>query len=648
MQYSRFVAALIVAAALPAAEFSTYIGDENTWRISKLVIDASGNTYVAGSRTFNLSLDPLRPDLRTEAVVVKLDTSGKRVLLANIGGKGTDVANAVAVDRAGNIYLAGSTTSPNFPVRSAVYPTLSPAAPGFFGTLGFITKLSPAGDILYSTYFPSIVQDIAVDSAGSAYVAGTTYIRDFPTTPSLPRGAAYAGIPIISGAFLTKIAPSGDKIVYSTVISGTNKPCGAGSSCFTSSRGASGVAVAVDASGNAYLAGNSDVIDLPTTPGVITPSGSGAFIAKVNAAGTALAYLTYLGSAARTLPPFFTPATNVRALAVDAAGNAFVAGGAWDAELTFPNRIQSPPAGAFAGKVNPVGTAYLWGAYLGGEEVSTATLDATGNLWVAGATGSTPFPNPDGWSNGEDFVVRFDPSGNTAYSARYPTETVRQTIAAGALLYTAVPSGVVSAVAASPRPAVRPWTVGPLGGKICAGQVVEIYGPHIGGPGAQVFFNDIPAPLLYSGDQQINAVVPFELDGQKSARVRIGAGPEFTAAVLPAIPQIFWPALNQDGTINSLDNPAPRGSVMTIWVTGGAPPFPPVPNGTIATGPNEYYVGTLTAGAALVGTLYAGAAPGLVAGVAQINFIAPNSGVIRLSARNHASAEFPVFIAPLP
>src|SRR6185369_15378703 len=170
MQYSRFVAALLDVAALPAAEFSTYIGDENTWRISKLIVDASGNTYVAGSRTFNLSQDPLHPDNRTEAVVVKLDDSGKRLLLFNIGGKGTDIANAIAVDRAGNIYLAGSTTSPNFPVRNALYASAPPNDRGFFSTPGFVTKFAPDGTIVYSTYFPSPPESIAVDADGAVYL----------------------------------------------------------------------------------------------------------------------------------------------------------------------------------------------------------------------------------------------------------------------------------------------------------------------------------------------------------------------------------------------------------------------------------------------------------------------------------------------
>jgi uncharacterized protein (TIGR03437 family) len=157
-----------------------------------------------------------------------------------------------------------------------------------------------------------------------------------------------------------------------------------------------------------------------------------------------------------------------------------------------------------------------------------------------------------------------------------------------------------------------------------------------------VFINDIPAPILYSGDQQINAVVPSGVAGQTTARVRIGSSPDFHAAVLPAIPQIFAPALNQDGTVNSFENPAPVGSVMTIWVTG----FGPVsaPDGQIATGAEPFYVGSLFAGAVPVTIRYAGVAPGLIAGVAQINFVVPDHWSVVLTSGNYASPEFPIFV----
>jgi hypothetical protein len=411
-----FALLFLTAAALPASEYSTYIGDQNAWHISRLLTDSSGNTYVAGSRTFNLSFNPIQPQLFNEAIVAKLDTTGKTVLFAGIGGKGSDGANDIAVDRAGNIYIAGATNSPNFPIHNALYST-----PG----RGFLVKYNAdATSVIYATYFPEAIDRLAVDVEGAVYVAGTTSNPGIPTTPGLPAGGVMAYR--LFGAYLTKISPAGDRVVYSTIISGQQKDCGCCSSCFTSSRGASAAAVAVDSAGNAYLAGNSDVTDLPTTSGVLNPKGAGAFVAKVNAAGTALAYLTYIGTGGQTLSPNFSPANAVRAMAVDAAGNAYVAGSTFDPHLAVtPGAFQTafhgwaeivtpaviPPADAYALQLNPTGSAVVWGSYLGGNDMdaaTAATLDAAGNFWVAGTTRSTEFPNVDGWSTGEDFVVEFE------------------------------------------------------------------------------------------------------------------------------------------------------------------------------------------------------------------------------------------------
>jgi hypothetical protein len=263
---------------------------------------------------------------------------------------------------------------------------------------------------------------MAVDGDGNAYITGTTMTSGVPVTAGLPGSTPYG--PIIYGAFLTKISPAGDRVAFSTVISGSNKPCGCCSSCFTSSRGANGMAVAVDTAGNAYMAGASNVTDLPVTAGAMQPNGIEAFLAKVNATGTGLVYLTYLGAGMEVIQPYLASAAT--ALAVDAAGDAYVAGWTWDPKLpvtpgayqtTFhgwtqiDNSAPLPLSDAYALKLNPTGTSVIWGSYLGGTGVDQATavaLDANGSLWVAGTTRSTEFPNAQGWSTGGDFVVEFN------------------------------------------------------------------------------------------------------------------------------------------------------------------------------------------------------------------------------------------------
>lgn len=629
---------LLAAAVLSAGEYSTYIGDQNAWSIAQVLTDASGNTYVAGSRTFNLSYDPLHPTPLSEAIVAKIDSSGKTVLFAGIGGKGSEAANAIAVDPAGNIYIGGVTTSPNFPLHNALYT--APAR-------GFLVKYNPtASDVLWATYFPDVVSALAADSSG-VYVTGTTTNSTFPTTPGLPAGAT--GFRSY-GAYLTKLTAAGDRILYSTVISGGNKPCGCCSSCFTSERGAYAVGVGVDAAGNAYFGGNSDVVDLPTTPGVLAQTGAGAWVAKVNATGSALAYLTYLTAGGVTVSPHFSPATSMGGLAIDAAGHAFVAGSTFDPHLPVtqgafqtvshgPAELTSPgptgPTDAFALELNATGTAVVWGSYLGGaapEFATTAALDPSGNFWVAGNTRSTEFPNASGWSTGDDFIAEFNTTGGLTYSGRYPTGTVKTlAVDSSKLLHVGEPGGVLSAIVADPHPAVRPWFVGLYGGQIAPSEVISIYGPHL--DGQPVTVNGTAAEILYTSDQQINLVVPAGIQGQTKAAIRVGSGPAFNVGVLPAIPQIFA-VVNQDGTLNAINNPAAVGSIMSMWVTGfGA-----------VNDPSSVYAGAVYANGQPVQELYSGAAPGLAVGVGQINFIAPNYWSIVLTAGGQASQPFPIFV----
>ncbi len=447
--------------------------------------------------------------------------------------------------------------------------------------------------------------------------------------------------------------------------------------------------------------GNSDVSDLPATPGAVLARGVGPFVAKVNAAGTALSYLTYLGSGLQVVQPYQAVASTASALAVDTAGNAYIAGSTWDPKLPVtPGAFQTtfhgwsqiilgpiPPTDSFACKLNPSGTAVVWGSYLGGasyDETTAAALDSAGNFWVAGNTSSTEFPNAQGWSTGGDFIVAFNPSGSALpYAARFPAGTASRTLAldAAGLLHVASQSGVVSAVAAVPRPAIRPWVIsnaasGAAGGQIAPGELVAIYGPHIGAfpaqqaantsgvvpsilGGAQVLFDDRPAPILYSSDGQVNAVVPFEVAGQTTSRVRVvnqgETGPEFTAMVVPAAPQVFQSgsgyaaALNEDGSINSADNPAKAGSVISIWATGTLPPYPAVGDGQIAAGANDYeccFLYEPLSPQNYVRVLYAGAAPGMVAGVVQINFVAPASGYIGIISDGFSSNPVRVYVKP--
>jgi uncharacterized protein (TIGR03437 family) len=660
-------ATLCFLTTLPAAEFTTYIGDVDDYHVARVATDSAGNTYLAGSRSAGTF---------SEAVVMKLDPTGKIVLFTILSGKGSDAANGLAVDAAGSIYVAGSTSSPDFPLHNAFQSTPGP---------GFLAKLSADGSqLLYSTYFPEAISALAVDAAGNVYVTGTTYLTSFPVTPGLPAGSvSFSPVAMTSGGFLTKISADGSRIVYSTLLAGYTVNCGGGSSCFTGGRYTTGVSVAVDAAGEAYLTGNTNTIDLPTTPGAFLTNGTGAFVAKVNAAGSALAYLTYISATNFIYAPNANPANIAAAVTVDAAGNAYLTGATFDPsfpatagayQTTFAGPYQSgvnyplPPTDAFALKLNPAGNAVVWASYLGGTGVDAAksvALDATGNVWLTGTTASATFPNKQGWvQSGSDFLAAFNPTGTAlVYSARYPSGTVSQSVAADSagLLHVAGPTGIVGTIAPSGTPLMRIFGIanaayGPVLGRIVPGELISIYGPHIGPAtpvtatanasgfvptslaGVQVLFNGAAAPLLYVSDSQINAVVPQAVTPNSSTVQIVSNGvtsPGFPATVVTAEPEVFQnpdttaAAVNQDGSVNSAANPAKVGSIVSIWATGAGPIYPRPLDGQIATTAQDYeccQVETMNFYAPYSApplVLYAGAAPGMVAGLIQINFQIP-------------------------
>lgn len=646
------------------SEYTTYIGDANTCQVGRIRADAAGHAYVA----WNCWAGSL-----SRMFVARLDSAGGIASLISFDGNGTDTVADMAIDSSGNVYLAGSTNSTSFPLVSPLQ-----SAPG----PGFVVKLAAGmNQFLYATFFPAAVNAIAVDAAGNIYVTGSTASPDFPVTAGLPAGSAGGGVGGVSAAFLTKISSAGDRIVYSTRISGTTKNCGSGSSCFTSARYSAGVAIAVDAAGNAYMAGNTDTTDLPVTPGVLLQNGVGAFVGKVNAAGNALSYLTYIGPTYYPSTPNTNPANTASSIAVDATGSVYLAGSTSDPEFpATPGAYQTayggpnisepyppPPTNAFVLKLKPDGSSVSWATYLGGAGSDVATslaLDASGNVWIAGTTASPDFPNAQGWSRGGDFLAEVSAIGATfPYSARYPTDTVAQSLAvdSAGLLHAAGNAGIISAIAPLNKPSLRIFGIanaayGPVGGQMARGEVISIYGPHIGPAapasytptsagivpavlgGVRVMMGDYALPVLYVSDSQINAVAPFSLYGSATGLTLqvISSGvatPPFLFVPISADPEIFQnpdgtaAAVNQDSTINSADHPAKSGSIVSIWVTGVGTASAYLQDGQIAPAALPFSCCTIYAGLTQVpaNIVYSGSAPGAVAGVVQIDFQIPAS-----------------------
>ncbi len=653
---------------LPTAGYTTFIGDANVYRVAQIAVDAAGNTYVAGSRVITAS--------SSDAFVSKIDASGNLIFTATLSGKESDQANAVAVDPQGNIYIAGNTSSTDLPLRNALQ-----TQPGG----SFIAKFTSDGILLYSTYFggakgPSSLSGIAVDSNGNMYVTGTTGASDFSSTPGLPSDKPSFGIAAHLPALIGEISAAGDRILWSALLNGTQHSCYGGSSCFLSPYSSTGEAIALDPAGNVYVAGNTVVRDLPATPGAFAGAGGvGPFIAKVKADGSALSYLTYISD---TVDLAGIPASRTSALAVDAAGNAYIVGDTEDSTFpTTPGALQTSYAGpqpgqtlfnydAFILKLNPTGTALVWSTYLSGSQPDNAlsiAVDKLGNSWVSGTVSSLlpGFPDANGWTApGNDFLVELNPSASAlSYSARFPTGTASQSVAvdAAGTVHLAGTIGILSTFTPGIAPVPRVFGIanaayGPLSGRIVPGELISIYGPHIGpatpassfGPapkslgGVQVTIGGLPAPLLYVSDSQIDAIVPFELPTVAPAEVSVtnngAALLAFPVYAITADPEVFrnadgsTAALNQDGSVNSASNPAKAGSVVSIWATGLPAPYALGPDGAIASSALNTCncdIVPPTYNPPQVLVTYAGNAPGMFFGIAQINFVVPAPGPAR-------------------
>lgn len=412
------------------------------------------------------------------------------------GSTGSTLGNAIAVDASGNAYIAGLTNCTDFPTTPNAFQTT-------FGDGGdaFITKLAPSGSTLvYSTYLDGTggaeAYGIAVDASGAAYVTGETSSSDFPTLNPV-QGALASGA--LLNAFISKLDPSGAALVYSTYYggSGTN----------------TAYAIAVDASGDAYVAGRT-LTGFPTVNALqSTYGGNGdAFVVKLNPAGTAVTYATYLGG---------SESDYATSIAVDSGGNAYIAG--QTVSTDFPTQTPFQPANgtltgtAFAAKLNASGSALVYSTYLGGStsEIANAiAVDGSGDAFVGGETGSTNFPthNPlqatnaaaaGGGSNG--FIAEFNPAGSALVYSSYLGGSTTDEIT-GVALDSAGNTYVGGITSSADFPTVNPLPVSDGGlaansiiAEISVGGSALLFSSHFGS-------NSIGQTTMTTGENTIAAI----------------------------------------------------------------------------------------------------------------------------------------------
>ncbi len=581
----------------------------------------------------------------------------------------------MVVDSTG-IYLSGSTSSADFPTVGAAQKSIGG------NTDTFIAKLTPQGNsLIYSTYLGGSGDEfqygLAVDASGSAYVTGwTSSSFDFPQHSQTQMG--YGGG--ASDIFLARLAPQGNVFLSAGFIGGpgadegraiTLDPSGA---VWITGRTAS---PGLPGARNQYTpaSANGDPFDAFVIK--VTPDTSVAF------ASVSAATLSFTAQPGSTAPPSQSVTLTSSSGSVNFAAFATSSPGNW---LSLnPTSGNSTPA-TFSVSVNPTGLSggtYSGSITINVPSAANSPLNIPVTLTIANVpviSSVTPATIPAG--SGDTTITVAGGGFSSGASAQVNGQTVGVIFVDSSTLRVVVGSGflatpgtlrlTVTSGGVTTQPATL--TVGTSGPVVAAGGVVNsatatslpvapgelitIYGSGFGPAtptgaaidnsgrvstsigNTRVLFENTPAPITFAVNGQINAIVPFSVSGRSSVLMQVEYQGQQSASVAltvaPSVPGIFTAdasgrgqaaAINEDGSPNSANNPAAVGSVVVLYATGSGQTNPAVSDGTISNDPNNLPQPLLPVGVKVNGldaqVLYAGAAPGLVAGVTQLNVRIP-------------------------
>ncbi len=372
--------------------YATYFGGNGWEMIHDMVLGADGSLYVAGeSSATNL---PVTVSLQQQnrgyidGFVAHFNAAGNVLLYSTyLGGEAEDIGRCIALDAAGNVYVGGSTQSSDF-------PTLNPfRVPLTFSTEGFIAKINPtATALVYSSYLggfdTDLVTDLALETDGSVYLVGYTHSHDFPlVNPMFPRDQR--------SAFLVHVNSAGSGLLHASTLGGALDD--------------EAHAVALDGQGALFLTGYTGSDDFPLVRPLQAVHGGAAdvFVAQVDLSGPTLAFSTLLGGNANDFAYALAldPAGAVY-VAGETQSDLFPTVEALQAQRA------SPATDAFLTKIDPATPGLVYSTYLGGsgEERGVAlAVDAAGNAYVQGETSSLDFPtaSPFQPSHGRGFADTF-------------------------------------------------------------------------------------------------------------------------------------------------------------------------------------------------------------------------------------------------
>jgi len=423
----------------PVLLYSTFLGGLADDQAVGVAVDSLGSAYVAGwteSTNFPLASQASQASGQN-GFIVKLDVSGSTLVYADfIGGSGYNYDNptAVTLDSNNDAYITGYTQSADFPLVNAFQTTMNDDPDGF------ISKVSPDGSLLYSTYLGgsnyggTYSSAIAVDGSQNMYVAGYTYDTGFPTYNAVqssvsPNQEGYYGY----YGFVTALTADGSSLIYSTYLAGSTNVITQcyGGPCWPSPLSqVSGIAL--DSSADAYVTGYTNTYNFPTTPGAYMPSQNSpndaqlGFVSELSSSGSAV-YSTYFG-----LTDGYP--TTINAIAVDSNGSAYVTGWSYS-DGTFP--ITTPSlcdpgtygwgcSYGFITKFNPTGTGLAYSTFLPPNNDSfpqALALDAQDDAYVVGYAygGGVSTVNPiEAYTNQEVVLLtEIDPTGSIQLFSTY-------------------------------------------------------------------------------------------------------------------------------------------------------------------------------------------------------------------------------------
>ncbi len=654
-------------AAGSAIAYSTFIGGTEAELGAAIAVDAQGNAYVAGvtnstdypttAGAFRQTVPPASPSStdKSNCFITKLNAAGSALVYSTyLSGRKNDGCTGIAVDSSGAAFVTGGTDSNDFPTTEGAVQQTYRLGNETLKYDVFVSKLNPAGSQLaYSTFLGGGGNDfataIAIDAQGNAYVTGTTTSsQSFPLT----QGAADTTYGGHGGnedwtrwgdAFAVKLNPTGTQLVYSTYLGGN--------------RDEMAFAIAVDAQGAAYVVGNTLSTDFLTTPNAFSRTFKGiggeptlkagdAFVVKINPDGRGFGYSTLLGGS-----------MDDRALgvAVDRTGSAYVVGNTLstdfpitpDATQTRNRTLAASPSrvkmgNAFLAQLDPTGARLLYGTFLGGTNNDWANgvaLAADGSVAITGTSGSSDLATTAGayqrtYFGGAD---NFRPLGDV-FVAKFGDQAqpaIGGFVNAASYTNNAAP-GMIAVVAGSNIGPDTLLTAQLDSNGLLATTIAE----------TQVFVNNRPAPLVYVSKGQTSFIVPYETATGANAQIVISykgvRSSPFSVPVVAASPGVFsanssgtgqGAILNQDNSFNNAQNPAAKGSVIVFFVTGEGQTDPPGTDGQIATAtfPKPALPVRVDISGFQAEILYAGAVPGQVAGLMQVNARIPdnsNSGPV--------------------